>query len=379
MTRTRPIRAKSLLLLPLFAALLVIALASSPAQAQSGAAYTTTNQSPPPGGDGPGTCLNGNPGVNCNIYGNKAWVWTNGGPESNKLLPGGQYFFAVLAPGGQQNPNDGTPENLSDDYDTYQNRTFTVTDGEISAYAGTHDFDVDETDDNEKKIRLFPYANTPNPGGVYILAICYLGPTGTSYPVDPRDCKYDAFKVPDDDRTPPQCGNPQFSLNEAGQYTATEYFQDPGGLDYIKVRELTNVSYTIENFHLGTTGLVKLTATKITPGQRSRIVVEMRDVAGNMSVCDPVMASVKLNRSGSMRQVVRGLSAKEHIVRIHNGRPGLSRFKIRVNGKTYSLKLRPGQKRAISIRAALRKRGRNVVVLVGSGRPGGTANVLISN
>jgi hypothetical protein len=42
---------------------------------------------------------------------------------------------------------------------------------------------------------LFPYSDTRNPGGVYIMAICYLGEDGSNYPVAPRDCKYDAFKV----------------------------------------------------------------------------------------------------------------------------------------------------------------------------------------
>jgi hypothetical protein len=91
----------------------------------------------------------------------------------------------VLAPGGQPDPNDGGAKNLSDDFDTYTNRTFTVTNGEVSAYGGTHTYDP-------PLIRLFPYADTPNPGGVYIMAICYLG---DGYPVAPRDCKYDAFKV----------------------------------------------------------------------------------------------------------------------------------------------------------------------------------------
>ena len=43
-------------------------------------------------------------------------------------------------------------------------------------------------------VQLAPYDDTTNPGGVYILAICSLG-DGSNYPVDPRDCKYDAFKV----------------------------------------------------------------------------------------------------------------------------------------------------------------------------------------
>jgi hypothetical protein len=162
-------------------ALLVAVLAPATASAVSGAGYTTVN----PAVDGNNHCKNGNPAVNCNIYDGKEYVWLNGGPAANGLGPDGQYFFAVLAPGGQPNPNDGGPKNLSDDFDTFQNRTFTVTNGEVSAYAGTHDKTI-------PLIRLFPYADTPNPGGVYIMAICSLG---SGYPVAPRSCKYDAFKV----------------------------------------------------------------------------------------------------------------------------------------------------------------------------------------
>lgn len=151
------------------------------ALAVSGAGYTTVNEAV----DGPNHCKNGNPGVNCNIYDGKEFVWLNGGPAANGLGPDGRYFFAVLEPGGQPNPNDGGAKNLSDDFDTFTNRTFTVTGGEVSAYGGTHDASI-------PLIRLFPYADTSNPGGVYILAICSLA---EGYPVDPRDCKYDAFKV----------------------------------------------------------------------------------------------------------------------------------------------------------------------------------------
>ena len=166
-----------LLFIVLGAALFYVPAAS----AVSGAGYTTVNTAV----DGAGHCKNGNPGVNCNIYDGKQYVWLNGGPAGNGLGPDGQYFFAVLAPGGQPNPNDGGPKNLSDDFDAYTNRTFTVTGGEVSAYGGTHDKTI-------PLIRLAPYADTPNPGGVYIMAICSLG---SGYPVDPASCKYDAFKV----------------------------------------------------------------------------------------------------------------------------------------------------------------------------------------
>ncbi len=145
----------------------------------TGAAFTTTNTSV----DGTGHCQNGNEDINCNIYDGKQYVWLNGGPNT-AYVGDGSYFFAVLAPGGQANPNDGDEKNLSDDYDPYTNRTFQVTDGAVS-YTGGHDF-------NSNKIRLADYADTPNPGGVYILAVCSLD---RRYPVTPSRCKYDAFKV----------------------------------------------------------------------------------------------------------------------------------------------------------------------------------------
>ena len=183
----------------------VLALAiATVSSAVSGAAFTTFN----PWVDGLFKAVCKNSLIDCNIYGAKPDVWINGGPSANGLGPDGQYFFAVLVPGGQPNPNDGGAKNLSDDYDKYTNRTFTVTNGEISAYTGTHDLDSGDFLDPNRKyctklrgcepdgkpplIRLLPYADTTNPGGVYILAICYLG---DGYPVTPRDCKYDAFKV----------------------------------------------------------------------------------------------------------------------------------------------------------------------------------------
>jgi hypothetical protein len=183
--------------------------------AVSGAAFTTFN--PWVDGDFKDICKNSQ--INCNIYGSKPDVWLNGGPDANGLGPDGEYFFAVLVPGGQPDPNDGGAKNLSDDFDCYQNRQFTVSDGEVSFYGGSpcggdyplqdpHDQDSGDTLDPSREscdsprgcspdgeppfIRLYPYADTWNPGGVYILAICSLE---DGYPVEPRDCKYDAFKV----------------------------------------------------------------------------------------------------------------------------------------------------------------------------------------
>jgi hypothetical protein len=178
-------RARGATTLPLaaLAALVALALAAPAAGAAvSGAAFTTIN----PAVDGEGHCLNGPGTVNCNIYDGKDFVWLNGGPTT-AYVGDGSYFFAVLEPGGQPNPNDGGAKNLSDDFGAYTERTFSVTNGTVSypQPTATHDF-------ADNKIRLMPYADTTNPGGVYILAICSLA---NGYPVKPSSCKYDAFKV----------------------------------------------------------------------------------------------------------------------------------------------------------------------------------------
>src|SRR5512138_2679654 len=163
---------KTRLLIGLVAAVLLALAIVAVAGAVSGAAFTTFNAHV----DGAGKDVCKNSAINCNIYGAKEYVWLNGGPTANGLGPDGQYFFSVLVPGGQPDPNDGGAKNLSDDYDCYLNRTFTVANGEVSLYTGTHWLDDGKNGPKPNNtvpfIRLFPYADTTNPGGVYILAIC---------------------------------------------------------------------------------------------------------------------------------------------------------------------------------------------------------------
>jgi hypothetical protein len=193
----------------------------------TGAVFTTTD----PDVDGGGRCQNGNEAVNCNIYSGKPYVWLTGGPGTSSLQPG-DYFFAVLAPGGQggnRNPNDGAPKNLSDlspttgtgAGDAWTNRVFTINgDGSIS-YGGSHDFDG-----TNHKIRLMGYDDTPNPGGVYILAICAVPSTiSTTNPpgVDPAICKYDAFKV--NTGTPPTGGAQALGIDKDADGTNDNTFK----------------------------------------------------------------------------------------------------------------------------------------------------------
>jgi hypothetical protein len=213
----------------------------------SGAAFTTTNTSV----DGTGHCKNGNENVNCNIYDGKEFVWLNGGP-STAYVGDGDYFFAVLDPGGQADPNDGASKNLSDDFDAYTNRTFSVSGGVVS-YSGSHDFD-------SNKIRLADYADTSNPGGVYILAICSLA---DSYPVNASDCKYDAFKV--EEATTPPASAPTITKDAAGTYKNTYTWSISKDVDKTLVKQVggsATFNYTVGVSHdAGTISYVKVTGT----------------------------------------------------------------------------------------------------------------------
>jgi len=210
---------------------------NNPEYTVAGAGFTTTN----PAVDNPTAdptielCLNGPGTVNCNLYGDKDFVWINGGPNQTgpSALSDGVYFFAVLEPSGQSDPNDGSDDLLSSD--AYTARVFSTSGGDISDNLGTHDEWPTVT--QGLLIRLMPYDDTSNPGGVYIMAICRID-TQDSYdaathtydvandPVDASSCKYDAFKAREGGTVitefPDVSGLKYYDANTNGQWDPTE-------------------------------------------------------------------------------------------------------------------------------------------------------------
>jgi hypothetical protein len=241
-------------------------LLAGSASANPPAAFTTTDVS-----QLTGACLNGNSQdgtadvTNCNIYGDVSDVWLNGGPAQT-VGGDGTYFFAVLSPGGQADPNDGTADLLSTD--SYTNRTFTVSGGTVF-YSGTHLFDS-----VEGKIQLMPYSQTPNPGGVYILAICQLLPSGFAQPVTPSSCKYDAFKVQSNSTVQPPFVDPTVTKSAAGAYTDTWTWGITKAVNTNKIETTGNATfnYTVTVTHdsgtisgVTVTGLIDVTNPNFNP------------------------------------------------------------------------------------------------------------------
>jgi hypothetical protein len=155
------------------------------------------------------TCIHGTV-INCNAYASKTDVYVSGGPTAGGITTAGEYYFAIVAPGSQnQFLQDGTGDLSLCGSDPVSERTFAVAldpDGNpiIDSYSGsTHatgqingdgKFVIDAGDPSNL------YCDTPNAGGVYILAICSVGATS------PSQCKFDAFKVQNGETPPPDFG-----------------------------------------------------------------------------------------------------------------------------------------------------------------------------
>jgi hypothetical protein len=191
--------------------------------------------------------------VNCNGYGDKRDVFLSGLPAS---LGPGTYFFAVLDPGGQQSPNDGTPGNLSCadpsgtcTGGTWDSRQFTIDSSGNITNSGSLYVDVSNGD-----VNISPFGDTNNAGGVYIVDVCQVPgspTTGAGAPgVDPKGCKTDAFKVKSGagtctDSCPPVTVNSVFTGNKWLDPDADGVFQPTESGIYnwtIQVTDITDPS-----------------------------------------------------------------------------------------------------------------------------------------
>ena len=148
------------------------------------------------------TDASGNP-VNLNIYDAKEDVYLNGGPGINAPddaagLPDGTYYFQVTDPSGK----------VLLSSDAIECRQFTVVGGviqDIVPAGGCEHATGDDGEDGGATVQLFPYADTPNNGGVYKVWVTptnlydpTLSAPGNKNGFIPKYSKVDNFKVRSD-------------------------------------------------------------------------------------------------------------------------------------------------------------------------------------
>lgn len=155
--------------------------------------------------------------------------------------------------------------------------------------------------------------------------------------------------------------------------------QDPDtGLASIIVTKSNNADTPVPPFTVGDNSPIVITSTKIDQTQRSQVELQVSDLAGNTTTCDPILGLITRTEGKEEAQTIDGVDAAEHVVTVFNGKPGLRSLEIHVNGKKFKMgDLSDGAKHSVDVGSAMRSGANNTIVLKGKGHPGGAANFMI--
>ena len=151
----------------------------------------------------------------------------------------------------------------------------------------------------------------------------------------------------------------------------------PSGLKTLDVLECTNCTAVSDTFTVGTNDTVDTTATKTNQSESSTIKLEAIDVAGKVTIFDPV--DFEIHDGGLQKSHTVKISPAEHIVMIANGTPGVREIEIKVNGRALPLvHLKDGGGKTIDIEGYISPVLQNRVNITAYGPTGGTSWVVIT-
>lgn len=215
-----------------------------------------------------------------------------------------------------------------------------------------------------------PGGPTPIPNGATVVTVPPGGPP------DPNPSGPVTFL---EQSPPPSCALTAVIAGPPKQLQITVQDRSGLGLASIVATTAINASVAVPAFAPGTTAPVVVTATKTDASMSAQVGLTVTDLAGNTTVCDPVLATV--GPRGEMGALtVRHAPSAEHLITIANGRPGLRIVKVDVNGHRYWLNtLKDGQSARLDVAAAMHPGRGNTIVITGNGRPRASADVVISD
>jgi hypothetical protein len=186
-----------------------------------------------------------------------------------------------------------------------------------------------------------------------------------------------ALRVRQLDAAPAQC---PITLNEPGPPARVEVtIKDVGtGLAEILVTKSENADTVVPPFTFGTNDPVVLNTTKIDQTQRARVEARVTDLAGNVRICDPILVLAVRESGQSLTDSMADVPRAEDKVTITNGKPGVATVEVLVNGKKFKASgLKDGEVRTLDISSAMVPGDHNALQLKATGKPGGSANVMI--
>jgi hypothetical protein len=207
------------------------------------------------------------------------------------------------------------------------------------------------------------------PAGSYTVTAFFLGqiPYGNGLVATVTDDRY----LPSSVRTtlvfspnPPSCDLTSSGIDDQGRRFIEVTVRDAtSGLASISIIEQNNIIVSVPVFANGIQRALIVRGTKVNQSLSSQLGLEVVNVAGKVTDCDPV-AVVLGSRGESRSATVHNVTPDEHLVVIYNGDPGVRNLRVRVNRETWQmLGLRPGEVRTLDIASALKSNGHKTVTL----------------
>ncbi|MDQ6829919.1 MAG: SMP-30/gluconolactonase/LRE family protein [Gemmatimonadota bacterium] len=181
------------------------------------------------------------------------------------------------------------------------------------------------------------------------------------------------------DRTPPSCTLANRGVDGSGHvFIQIAARDEQTGLQSVVVTAANNADVPVPPFTIGSTSTLMITATKIDQTRSSQIEIRVTDGAGNVTVCDPVDATLGSGTRWGNLKILSGIPQAEGKLSITNATTGLTSLVVIVNGKRFeATRLHTGELRSLDISSAMNAGDRNTVVLRAIGPSGASAGILI--
>jgi hypothetical protein len=130
-------------------------------------------------------------------------------------------------------------------------------------------------------------------------------------------------------------------------------------------------------FQPGTHDTVVVVATKIDTAARARVELRVCDTRECL-ICDPVISLVVREKGKPVWEAIAQLPQEESQLTIYNGSPGLKTLQVTANGQSFTVAaLEDGEERTLDVSDAMLPGKQNVLTLAATGKPGGSATVMI--
>ena len=179
------------------------------------------------------------------------------------------------------------------------------------------------------------------------------------------------------DTTPPTCVLTGVIAGPPKQLQIT--VQDTGsGLKSVIASTAVNASVSVPAFAAGTTSALVVTATKIDQSLGAQVGLTVTDVAGNVTVCDPVMTTVVRSKGQPSSETFNNLAKAESKITLLNGTPGMDELAIVVNGKRFNVdSLNDGATKTIDVASAMHAGTTNTIVVRAHGDRNASITIVI--